>query len=276
MNKCLQCDKPLDNINRKFCCNSCSATYSNSRRIITQQQKNKISQTQKRKILEGTFVTKDSLLIIKNCKFCQKNFTVRPSEIDRLYCTNKCYLDDPNKPTHSGGYRKGSGNGKHGWYKGYWCDSSYELAFVIYNLDHNIKFERNKQGFEYEWKGKNHLYYPDFILEDGSYIEIKGFWTEQHEVKIKSFPNKLTVYFKDDIKPILEYVISKYGTDYVKLYEGNPYKDRKDNICKECGNSCKHDFCCRSCAGKFRSRQFHSTQQFDLDFHLDISYKHPL
>lgn len=25
---------------------------------------------------------------------------------------------------------------KHGWYKGFWCDSSWELAFVMYNIDH--------------------------------------------------------------------------------------------------------------------------------------------
>ena len=43
-----------------------------------------------------------------------------------------------------GGKRHGSGRGKKGWYKGYWCDSSWELALVIYNLEHNIKFERNK------------------------------------------------------------------------------------------------------------------------------------
>ena len=58
------------------------------------------------------------------------------------------------------------------FYKGYWCDSSWELAYVIYNLEHNIKFERNKQGFEYEFENKKYKYYPDFILEDGTYVEV--------------------------------------------------------------------------------------------------------
>ncbi|MEI7942893.1 MAG: hypothetical protein WCH76_06985 [Candidatus Riflemargulisbacteria bacterium] len=44
----------------------------------------------------------------------------------------------------SGGYRRKSGRGKHGWYKGIWCDSSWELAWVMYHLDHGIPFERNK------------------------------------------------------------------------------------------------------------------------------------
>lgn len=33
---------------------------------------------------------------------------------------------------NAGGYRPGSGIGKQGWYKNYWCDSSWELAYVIY------------------------------------------------------------------------------------------------------------------------------------------------
>ena len=39
-----------------------------------------------------------------------------------------------------GGKRHGSGRGKKGWYKGYYCDSTWELAWVIYQLDHGVKF----------------------------------------------------------------------------------------------------------------------------------------
>ena len=45
----------------------------------------------------------------------------------------------------SGGYRKGSGVGKGGWYKGYWCDSSYELAWIIFNIEHGNLFTRNTE-----------------------------------------------------------------------------------------------------------------------------------
>src|SRR5713226_6636200 len=38
-----------------------------------------------------------------------------------------------------GGYERGSGRGKKGRYRGYWCDSTYELVFVIYTLDHEIE-----------------------------------------------------------------------------------------------------------------------------------------
>lgn len=120
----------------------------------------------------------------------------------------------------SGGYRKGSGYGKCGWYKGYYCDSSWELAFVIYNLEHHLEFQRNHRAFEYLYKGQRHLYIPDFI-QNGKYIEIKGYKTHQWEAKMEQFPNKdlLVVLYKDDMQPYLDYTISKYGNDFTRLYE---------------------------------------------------------
>ena len=120
-----------------------------------------------------------------------------------------------------GGLRKGSGRGKRGWYKGYWCDSSWELAYVIWCLEHNIKLERNKEAFEYKFNGQIRKYYPDFILEDGTYVEIKGYYTKQTEEKIKAFPKNRTLLLLDkhNIKDYLEYVVDKYGKDFYNLYE---------------------------------------------------------
>ena len=125
---------------------------------------------------------------------------------------------------------KGVGRGKGGWYKGYWCDSSYELAFVIYNLEHNIYFERNTEGFEYEFENKKHSYFPDYIMEDGNYVEIKGYETEQTKAKHKNFPHKLTILKLNDIKYIINYVQNKYGKDYIKLYEDNILKLKQPKI----------------------------------------------
>lgn len=36
-----------------------------------------------------------------------------------------------------------------GYYDNIWCDSSWELAFVVYCKEHNMSIERNKQSFEY-------------------------------------------------------------------------------------------------------------------------------
>ncbi len=137
-----------------------------------------------------------------------------------------------------GGCRKGSGRGKSGWYKGYWCDSSWELAFVIYNLEHGIEFKRNTERFEYEFEGKKRKYIPDFILNDGSYVEIKGFLDNKSKVKIETFKGSLKVLLKDSMKDYLNYVVAKYGNDYYMKYDNNSYNKRKvkkDDICKICG-----------------------------------------
>lgn len=120
-----------------------------------------------------------------------------------------------------GGLRKASGRGKKGWYKGYYCDSTWELAYVIYNLEHNIPFRRNTKSFDYSFEGENKKYYPDFLLETGEYVEVKGYYTKQFSAKVEQFPKdfSLIVYDKVGIKPYLEYVVTKYGKDFHNLYE---------------------------------------------------------
>ena len=120
---------------------------------------------------------------------------------------------------NGGGYRQGSGRGKKGWYKGFWCDSSWELAWIIYQLEHNVKFERNHKKFNYYYKGVERYWIPDFIVED-TYIEVKGYLTEQTISKIKDFKDKFHLITSKEIKEILNYVINKYGKDFVRLYTG--------------------------------------------------------
>ena len=129
----------------------------------------------------------------------------------------------------SGGVRKGAGRGKRGSYKGFWCDSSWELAFLIYSLDHDIPITRNTESFTYTFEGKTHRYYPDFKI-NGKYIEIKGFDTDKTKAKIEQFPSdrELKVYHKSDLENVFEYVVSKYGENYIELYEDYiPKKKRK-------------------------------------------------
>ena len=117
----------------------------------------------------------------------------------------------------AGGLREGSGRGKKGWYKGIFCDSSWELVFVIYHIDHNIPIKRCEEKRPYEYKGRTHYYVPDFIVND-KIIEIKGFNTEQWQTKMLN--NKdVTVLYEEDMKPYFEYVENKYGKNYIDLYE---------------------------------------------------------
>lgn len=117
----------------------------------------------------------------------------------------------------SGGYRINSGRGKKGWYKGIFCDSSWELAFVIWNIENNKSISRCKEKREYIFNGEKHIYIPDFIVED-EVIEIKGYSSKQWEEKIKQNPD-VKVLYKNDIKPYLDYVVSKYGNNFISLYE---------------------------------------------------------
>ena len=126
-------------------------------------------------------------------------------------------LSEIAKKRNFGGYVKGSGNGKKGWYKGFFCDSSWELAYVIYCLDHSLSIERNKEKRTYTYKGKTKKYIPDFIVSS-RLVEIKGFKTDEWEAKLKFNPD-ITVLYEEDLSSVFEYVKSTYGKDFIRLYE---------------------------------------------------------
>ena len=121
-----------------------------------------------------------------------------------------------------GGLRVGSGRGKMGYYKGYYCRSSWELAWVVYQLEHNIIPEQCYEYFEYFVDGEKHRYYPDFKIGD-VYIEIKGAHYNNWEKKKEQFPkekNLIVIDGKKEIKQYLQYVEEKYGKEFWKrLYE---------------------------------------------------------
>ena len=125
---------------------------------------------------------------------------------------------------------KGTGRAYKGWYKGYWCDSQWELAFVIYNLDHNILIKRCEEYFEYDYNNETHLYYPDFIVNFTNYIEIKGFQSKKDDAKFSCFPKDkiLKIYKYKELKPIFDYILKTYKlkeiNDIHTLYD-KPYKN---------------------------------------------------
>lgn len=109
---------------------------------------------------------------------------------------------------------------KFGTYRGYHCDSSWELAFVIYNLDHNISFVRNIDRFPYLYNEVIHYYYPDFVVED-TYYEIKSYFDDRVKAKCESFPKDKSLIIIDQVKiqPYLEYCEATYGKDFATLYD---------------------------------------------------------
>jgi hypothetical protein len=106
--------------------------------------------------------------------------------------------------------------GHTGYYKKFWCDSSWELAFLMYHIDNGIEIKRNRKGFSYKFYGKKHKFYPDFIV-DGKYYEIKGRMDRRSKAKIKQFTGALEVIGKDEIQRYLDYSVKKYGIEFYKL-----------------------------------------------------------
>lgn len=134
--------------------------------------------------------------ISKVCPGCGSIFETRP---DRIYCSSECWR------LHAGGFREGSvKNHLHGVYEGFRYDSSWELIWIKWALQHGIVFERNKQGFDYYFEGELHKYYPDFYLpQTDEYVEVKGIQDELWEAKRQAFPYKLQVIGKKEIQDII-------------------------------------------------------------------------
>lgn len=116
------------------------------------------------------------------------------------------------------------GCGKQGRYKNFWCNSTFELVFIIYCLDHNINIERNRKAYKYIYNNKSHKYIPDFLINN-ELIEIKGYYTDLVDVKLKSVNDRpIKVLFKKDIQHCFDYVDQKYYNiignkkDYTRLY----------------------------------------------------------
>lgn len=110
-----------------------------------------------------------------------------------------------------------SGRGKKGYYNGIFFMSTWELAFMVYYTENGLKFDRNWERFEYSDVAGNKRYYiPDFIVND-TYIEVKGYLTEKVDFKIKSFNHPLIVLGKVEIKPMIDYVKNKYGTNFYEI-----------------------------------------------------------
>jgi hypothetical protein len=234
MKKCVRCNNEHDGSfgSGKYCNRSCANARTHSK-----ETKDKIAKASlgKEPSNKGKLLKWETT----KCLYCKTDIKHRSSTPKKYH--SECWKNV------AGGLRIGAGRGKSGWYKGIWCDSSYELVWVIYQLEHNIPFERNKVKYSYEWKGKILQYTPDFI-QSNSVIEIKGFMTEQTKAKIQSV-NNLIVLFKNDLENEFNYVLTKYGNNFIELYEGNPHKV-KQNKCKVCGKPAKHLYCSRLCGGK--------------------------
>lgn len=228
----------------------CSRTCANSRGPRTEEFKRKVSQ----KLLgrKGFNKNKGKFLverINKKCPQCQKDFLTTLSE-NRKYCSNACWKEK------SGGYRPGSGRAKSGYYKGIYCGSTYELAWLIYRIDHKLPFERFQGVLEHE----GIKYIPDFIVGN-TIIEIKGYESTESVDKKSNVATKLgyniLVLRKENLAVEFDWAEKNYQyKELYELYDG--YKPKYTLYCSSCNSSFARNskpkteivFCSRFCAGK--------------------------
>ncbi len=225
-NSCKNCQSPIP-YSKKFCNSSCAATYNNKGRARTEESKKNMSEIAIEKDYAKTLRNEDGSIILnsansktserrtKICK-CGKLFETTIDTNEKLHCSLKCWREN------SGGLRHGSGRGKKGWYKGYFCDSTYELVYVIFNIDNSVDFKRSKIVIPYSYKNKNHNYHPDFE-NSSTLIEVKGYHTDQVDAKIKATEAagyNLQMLYKDDLKYAFDYVKNNYEYENIEdLYE---------------------------------------------------------
>lgn len=105
-----------------------------------------------------------------------------------------------------------------GYYKGIWCQSTYELAYVIYNLDHGISFTRNTERFKYlTAENKSSEYLPDFV-EGDTLIEIKGYYTPTVDLKLKSVTKPIKILYREDMEYMFDYIGKTYDKPLIELF----------------------------------------------------------
>lgn len=119
-------------------------------------------------------------------------------------------------------------------YKNNAFDSSWELALWIYCEDHNEKIIRCPCSFEYMYQNTKHYYIPDFEY-NGNIIEIKGPQFFKNDLMVCPFDhsldglynakyqcmkkNGIKVWGKSDLDFALNYIIEKYGSNYLKQFK---------------------------------------------------------
>ena len=85
-------------------------------------------------------------------------------------------------------------------YGGVKFDGSWEMKLAIWFDEHNVKWVRNTESFQYEFEGKTRRYFPDFYLPDiDCFVEVKGWRVPKDEAKWKQFPHRLVTLSGKDL-----------------------------------------------------------------------------
>lgn len=196
VNKCVACD--ADTYNAKFCCSSCSASYTNiAKGPRTEDAKNNISTALKG---VGSFTH----IAYCKCEICNTEFLWNSiTKGSKRHCGDAtCFKQFKYNALKgkTGGYHPNSTRVHRSVYKGYQMDSGAELAFAQLLDKHNIEWIKNSSTF-FEYL-PNKKYYPDFYLPAvNAWIEVKGkkYVRQDDDLRWASVPG-LEVIWSNDLK----------------------------------------------------------------------------
>jgi len=179
---CKQCNKIFTYEERfkTFCNSSCSATYNNSKRILSKETKEKIRNKLKGNIKETNLLSKK--YISKICEGCKKEYKTRNKK--QKYCSIKCVgFSNKNikvREKISKSLKKAIKEGRYnGWATRTKFKPSYPEQYFI-NLFNN----ENINGWEREYKVG--LYFIDFAFKNKMIaLEIDGkqHWENQDRIE---------------------------------------------------------------------------------------------
>jgi hypothetical protein len=204
---------------RRFCSRSCANSRSRP-----QELRDRIGTTltgrksKPESILKGleTKKLRNQLKPKTHCIVCQEELT----KSWKKTCSRECWIESKRayalkQEKHGGGHK--------GRYKGIPCDSTYELAYLIWNLDHGIDITRACVIYSYSYKGKISSYIPDFVVE-GQEVEIKGFMSARAQAKLEQNPQVFVV-DKVAIQPFIRYVKQTYRVkDLRDMYDSKDHQ----------------------------------------------------
>lgn len=164
---CLTCGSKITFEKRecKFCNQSCSAKFNNSKRIVTEEQKNKTSKALIGKKHTNRKNYRKPKLYEHVCKICGKISYLNWKQKNRKTCSRECmiYACVKTRP-----YQNGSR--KTCWYynkntkKKELLESSWELEIAKLLDSKNIEWYRPSPISWIDSEKKTHLYFPDFYL----------------------------------------------------------------------------------------------------------------
>ena len=210
---CENCNKEHDGSygSGRFCSTKCSRGFSTKakRSLINEKVRKKLSHNKLKKVC-----------------ICGESFETKKKK--QIYCSRKCssYYNNIGKPKKkgkdrkkgSGGLREGGGRAKVYPYTNWLGENmklnNEEINFAKILDSKKINWKRNWNGFSYvDLEGKDRKFYPDFVINDSTYVEYKGWVTKEMHHKMKDAETK------NDLDLIIVVGNSRYANFGINIKE---------------------------------------------------------